>query len=56
MQGLRERREALLELLKNNNKDEWEKIKARFAYDNDITVETVNKYFKVLREAGLLDG
>jgi len=55
MGGLRRRRQKLLELLKGSSKENWPKVKARFAMDENLTREKVDSYFLTLKEAGLLD-
>lgn len=55
MQGLMERREELLRRLKESHESDWDKVKAKFAYDYGITLPTVEKYYSLLASAGLLN-
>jgi len=55
MKGLKERRMRLLALLKETSKDQWGKAMAKFAIDENLRRETVNEYFLLLKESGMLD-
>jgi len=55
MEGLRERRAELLERLRNNHRDTWESVKAAFAIEFAIREETVDRYYRTLKKAGLLE-
>jgi hypothetical protein len=53
--GLRERRVELLTRLLAESKENWLKIKARFAFEYGLTESKVHEYYMTLKNAGLLD-
>lgn len=55
LDGLLERRRILLERLQESPKDTWSKVMAKFAFEFGLTKNTVQKYFDLLMEAGLLE-
>jgi len=55
MEGLKERRARLKTKLKESKKEDWDKVLARFAIDENLTETTVESYFLLLKKAGMLD-
>lgn len=56
MEGLEERRRELLRRLKAEpDRSKWSRVIARFAFDYGLRKVTVQRYYRLLEEAGLLD-